>query len=403
VPVSFPTDDEADRTRPTRDEAWLNARAFATAVAPVSGLTRLQGFALRGLTQALTADLIELGDLELLEPITPQEYAEANARRDRRYRIRRVQTMVLLELLLRPLPDDVVCRVEAFADALGVGEDCREAVAATRHLSAGATDLALADFMRNGYEVLQLERAGQEPPSDVGEYWASVHDDPAMATRWAGLEGCPAHSLGRGVWEFYKARGFNFPGTPNSVSPRLAQHDFVHVLSDYGTTVESEIEVFALIARADEDPRSFSLLVAVLALFETGYLDRGLGAFRADPGHLTGDPSGMGVRLADAINRGGEVAWRFREQAGIDLLAVDWFARAEEDLDALRGEFGFDGPGAKSLEAKAAGSSGPFQPGGITVDQVQWGRDMAAAEDRAYEPYGSSLSPDQVVSAEGGD
>ena len=245
------------------------------------------------------------------------------------YRIRRVQAMVLLELLLRPLPDAVAARVETFADELGLGDDCRDAVAATRHLASGATGAALADFMRNGYEVLHLERTGEDPPPDIGDYWASVPDDPALAARWAALEHCPAGSLGRGVWEFYKARGFNFPGTPNSVSPRLAQHDFVHVLSDYGTTVESEIEVFAVIARADEDPRSFSLLVAVLALFESGYLDQGLGAFRADPDHLSDDPAGMGTRLGNAVARGGEVAWRFRETDGIDLLAVDWFARAD--------------------------------------------------------------------------
>ncbi len=387
--IPFPADDAADIARPDREEAWLNARAFASAAAPEGGLTELQEFVVRGLTQALTAELIELGDLSLLEPITPEEYAEANADRGRLYRIRRVQTMVLLELLLRPLPEAVTERVEAFADALGLGAECRDMLVATRHLSAGATELALADFMRNGYEVMHFERSGHDAPADPSQYWQSVEDDPELAGRWAALETCPAGSLGRRVWEFYKARGFNFPGTPVSVSPQLAQHDFVHVLSDYGTTVESEIEVFALIARADEDPRSFSLLVAVLALFETGYLDRGLGAFRADPDHLSDEPSNMGVRLGNAIARGGEVAWRFQETNGIDLLGVDWFERAGEDLDDLRAEFGFTGPGAKSLEARAAGSVGPFQTGGMTTAQLQWGRDMAKAEGRPYESFGA--------------
>ena len=262
---------------------------------------------------------------------------------------------------------------------------------ATRHLSAGATDLAVADFMRNGYEVMHLERAGEGRPEDPGDYWAPAHDDPELAGRWAALEHCPPGSLGRSVWEFYRGRGFNFPGTPNSVPPRLAQHDFVHVLADYGTTVESEIEVFALIARADEEPRSFSLLVAVLALFEGGYLEKGLGAFRADPDHLSADPPEMGIRLGNAIDRGGEVAWTFHEQGGIDLLGVDWFARADDDLRSVRHDFGFDGPGAKSLEAMAAGSAGPFQPGGVTETQLQWGRDMAESEGREYEPFGASL------------
>ncbi|HYF47604.1 MAG TPA: hypothetical protein VD926_15420, partial [Acidimicrobiales bacterium] len=187
---------------------------------------------------------------------------------------------------------------------------------------------------------------------------------------------------------------FNFPGTPISVSPHLAQHDFVHVLADYGTTVEAEIEVFSLIARADEDPRSFSLLVAVLSLFESGYLEQGLGAFRADTDHLSEDPLEMGVRLGNAIARGGEVAWTFHEQNGIDLLGEDWFAKAGEDLEALRAEYGFVGPGAKSLEAKVAGSVGPFQEGGMTTAQLQWGRDMAEAEGRPYEGFGGAPRAD---------
>lgn len=38
--------------------------------------------------------------------------------------------------------------------------------------------------------------------------------------------------------------GFSCPGPPGSAPPLLAQHDWVHVLADYGSTVESELEVF---------------------------------------------------------------------------------------------------------------------------------------------------------------
>jgi len=386
VPVPFPDPEPEVEPRPSKEEAWITARAFASAAAPEGGLTRLQEMVLRGLSQALTADLMELGDVSLLEPIGPEEFAEAIAHRGRAYRIRRLHTMVLLELLLRPLPAEVAERVEDFAEALGLREECHSLVEATRHLAGGATHLALEDFMRNGYEVMEVERRG----GSVEGLWESVEDDPELAARWAAMEHLPANSLGRKTWEFYKARGFNFPGSPVSVSPHLAQHDFVHVLAEYGTTVEAEIEVFSLIARADEDPRSFSLLVAVLSLFESGYLEQGLGAFRADVDHLSRDPLEMGVRLGNAIARGGEVAWTFHERNGIDLLGEDWFARAGEDLDDLRAEYGFTGPGAKSLEAKAAGSVSPFQTGGMTAIQLQWGLDLAEAEGRPYESFGAA-------------
>ena len=73
-------------------------------------------------------------------------------------------------------------------------------------------------------------------------------------------------------------------------------------LADYGSTVEAEIEVFAFIARANDDPRAFSLLAMVISLFETGYLASGAGLFTYDRGHLSRE--GMPVRLADAMRRG---------------------------------------------------------------------------------------------------
>ena len=67
----------------------------------------------------------------------------------------------------------------------------------------------------------------------------------------------------------------------------LAQHDWVHVLAGYGSTVESEIEVFGFIAVANDDPQAFSLLAQIVSLFETGYVASGLGLFQADPGNLS--------------------------------------------------------------------------------------------------------------------
>jgi len=37
------------------------------------------------------------------------------------------------------------------------------------------------------------------------------------------------------------------PARPGSAPPLLAQHVWVHVLADYGTRLESEIEAFALL------------------------------------------------------------------------------------------------------------------------------------------------------------
>jgi hypothetical protein len=203
-------------------------------------------------------------------------------------------------------------------------------------------------------------------------------DDPALAARWADLAQCPEGSLGLGVHRFYQARGFVHPGLPGSAPPYLAQHDWVHVLADYGTTVEAELEVFGLIARGIPDPRGFSLLAMVLGLFETGQLERAAGLFEADAGHLSRE--GVAVRLGDAMRRGAVT--------GVDLLAVDWFELAELPVAKVRHDLGLP---AKDPLAVRAGSVGPWDRGGISPFQHRSGRAMAAAQGRSYQAFGAEL------------
>ena len=163
------------------------------------------------------------------------------------------------------------------------------------------------------------------------------------------------------MWRFYRARGFAFPGTPGSAPPALAQHDWIHVLADYGTTVESELEVFGLISRASDDPRAFTLLVQVLGLFEAGYLQTGMGLFEMDLGHVSAPEEDMAVRLADAFRRGARAAWSHNDhhgvQEGIDFLAVDWFAHADRPIEEVRAHFFLDGLGREVLR-RAGGRLG---------------------------------------------
>ena len=52
-----------------------------------------------------------------------------------------------------------------------------------------------------------------------------------------------------------------------------ALHDWVHVLADYGTDPEGEIDVFAFIAATMTDQRGFLQFVFTLALFQNGSVD----------------------------------------------------------------------------------------------------------------------------------
>lgn len=311
--------------------------------------------------------------------IGPEELAELLRYRSLDFRGRIVQNMLLIAFILRPIPEEVVDRIAAYAAELNVEEGM---VRVAHHFAEGSVGLAAFDFDRNGYTA---EWHGDDARSlhasvELSDPWDVDVHDPELFERWKSLEALPEGSIGRSVTEFYRARGFTYPGRLGSAPPLLAQHDWVHVLADYGTTVESELEVFAFIARANDDMRGFSLLAMIVSLFETGHLQKGAGLFEASPGHLS--KSGMAVRLADAMRRGALCA------GSVDYLRTDWFDFAELSVEEARRHFGVT---PKSGTAEDAGSVGPWQPGGISPFQVKSGMALASSEARPYEAYGAEV------------
>ena len=385
MPVPLPGPDEVLLTRPSAEEAQALAVAMASSAAPPGGLTDVQRVLLEAVISALTDHPV---DLAAYGPIGSGEIGALLARRDLGFRTRAVQLMLLAALVLRPLPPEVVERIEAAARELGVEEGM---VAVAQEFAAGSLGLAAIDFDRNGYthEWAAADRQELHTARALAGAWDEDVDDPDLAERWAALEALPEGTLGRGVWQLYAARGFEFPGLPGSAPPLLAQHDWVHVLADYGTTVESELEVFGLISRANDDMRGFSLLAMVVSLFETGYLSTGAGLFQSDTGHMSGLCHGqrMAIRLGDAMTRG---AWCRDTVTGapdVDFLRVDWFALADRPLAEVRARFDLRPRGDT---ARAHGSVGPWEPGGISPFQVASGRDHAARRGASYESFGAT-------------
>jgi hypothetical protein len=315
------------------------------------------------------------------------ELGRVLAHRNSAFRCRAVQVSLLAALVLRPLPHSVVARIAAAADELQVDDGM---IDVARRFAEGALDLASADFERNGYTAgwNDEDKKSLHTSTGLATPWDVAVADTALAERWSALGDLPPGSLGRSVWELYRARGFAFPGMPGSAPPLLAQHDWVHVLADYGTTVESELEVFALIARANDDMRAFSLLAMVVSLFETGHLRTGAGLFEASPGHLSVG-RGMAVRVSDAMRRGALCHDATTGSDSVDFLQVDWFAIAGLPLDEARARFRLR---PKDERAIAAGSIGPWEPGGISEFQQRAGRALADRERRPYEPYGASVT-----------
>lgn len=378
MPVPLPSDAEVLLQPPDAAETRVIAGGVAAAIAPAGGLTSLQRVLVDALIESMTGFVVPIARVPRLDA---REFATALSRRNAAFRARMVQFMLLCSLVLVPLPDEVVGRVEEYAAELGIYDPMLRVAERFAHGSLG---LALIDFQRSGYmetwdpthaDALHTSRA-------LSDAWEECVFDPALAERWESLRSLPDGTLGREVVKFYDARGFVFPGRPGSAPPMLAQHDWVHVLTDYGSTVEAEIEVFGFISRANDDARAFSLLAMVIGLFETGYIAKGAGLFEYDRGHLSHE--GMAVRLADAMRRG---ALCGAHAGGPDLMTRDWFADAGRPVADVRAELGIV---SKSERAIESGSVTAWEPGGISPYQYECGRRAAEAAGRDYESYGAS-------------
>ena len=353
-------------------EVVLVARGIATAVAPTSGLTEVQATLLEAIAGALTG--IEV-DYEGLEPLGPAELAEVLEHRPLEYRQRIVHHMVLGELVLRPIPVEVAARVAKYAQALGVDDYF---VRIARRYAQGAFGLAWMDLRRSGFadHVRQLDLGPLPKEISVSDPFAPPTIDPELEASWHAFRDLPEGSLGRGVWEMYVGRGFAFPGTPEGPCVYLAQHDFVHVLADYGTNLKGELEVFAFIGRSDPDPKGFAWLATLVGLFETGYIvDTGF--FERDIRERNIRAHGMQYRIADAIRRGKLVCERY----GVDLLDVDYHQLADRPVDDVRELLHVR---AKSAAARESGSPGVFDPEGMSELQRRF------AEERGGPAGGSA-------------
>ena len=338
----------------TPEEVYEVACALGTAVAGPGGLTAAQCALLQAITHALTDITI---DYSSIEPMSADELGRMLARRDEGYRQRIVHHMVLSELILVPLPDEVATSVETYARALAI-ED--EFVRLARRYAKGAFGVALMDLRRSGFEQRWSEEA-QRPL-----HTSSIYEDPfdksvtdaRLAERWRAFSAYPEGTLGRAIWTMYEMRGWDVPGEGvEQISAYLAQHDFVHVLGDYGTNLQGEIEVFSLIGRADPDPKGFAWLAAMVGLFETGYVSQ-LDFFQADIRQHVLQGEGMAIRLADGIRRGKAV----QEGSGGDLMSVDYHELASSPLEEVRAFLHLP---PKAEGVLAVGAPGILDPAGL--------------------------------------
>ena len=167
-----------------------------------------------------------------------------------------VQFMLLTSLVLNPLPDAVVDRIDRYADELGVTNDMLRIAHRLRawQLRARARRLSAQRLHGDLGAGAQRSAPTSRELSDAGSNAVTT-----MRLRNGGNR-CgilPVGTLGRSVSRFYDARGFAFPGRPRQRPTLLAQHDWVQCSPNMGRPSNPN-RVFAFIARAND--RSASLL-----------------------------------------------------------------------------------------------------------------------------------------------
>jgi hypothetical protein len=285
-------------------------------------------------------------DFETLAPLESREVARALRSSEERSEL--IQLMCAIEILCNPVPVEMEESVAGWANALAVEE---RSLVFLRDLARGEIAKSIQDMYRLNW-IGDLDRRNPDfqallERTGPAAYALTTEQDPELTARWAALDACPAGSIGRQLCEFYRMRGFKLPGQLGAANEAVAQHDWIHLLADYGTTPLGEIEVVSFQTTCSRTPGAPLGLLAALALFESGAWAAGL-ITKAYPGEGLSRPGGI-ERMAEAISRG--------KACNTDLLLdVDFFPIANEPLEELRSRFGIPPKSARVRELDPYGA-----------------------------------------------
>ena len=364
---------------PDAAEARTIAGGVASAVARDGELTGLQRLLIEALIESMTTFVVPVRQVPRLGP---ERVRRALARRNEPFRQRMLQFMLVCALVLVPLPDEVVKRIEEYAFELGVSNDMLRVAQRYAHGSLG---VALIDFQRSGYmetwDPSQRGGAAHHPGLErcVGAVRVSIRRSRSGGKRYAT---CRTTRWGGPSCGSTTPAASRFPGLPGSAPPLLAQHDWVHVIADYGSSVESELEVFAFISRANDDPRAFSLLAMVISLFETGYLAIGRRIVRVRPRASLARGHGRPPRRRDAPRRARRRPRRRTRPAQTRLVRRRPTPARRRPGRARR----------RCRNRNMRSNADPSHPGNPAASapyQYDCGQSRALAAGRTYESYGA--------------
>ena len=286
--------------RPDPAASLLGLRAMKTMASAAGPLRPVQ----RAVMEA--ARKIVLGidaDIDALEPVTPAELAAGL--HDAELRRQFVNGMLVVALADGVPSHESVAKVEAFAAALGVKTP---ELTDLRRLAEHQMLIFKLDFLRRS-QIADIFKNQLEQKGPLGLVKSvltmrGLMEDPALAARYRAWEKLPQDTLGYGLIAFYAKNGFSLPGERKGFPEAGLYHDLCHVLGDYGTDPEGELQVASFSAGFKRERPFYMLLFAVL-IFSTGVNMRPTNEDYVTVGVL-GKPD-IAERMFAAIGRGNHV------------------------------------------------------------------------------------------------
>jgi tellurite resistance protein len=249
---------------PPREISHAGLRALKTVAAADGELQALE----RDLLDSLQRYLLHTElDLAALEPITPEELAEAVP--DGEFRERIVHGAILMTLIDGQAAEVEMEIVDGFARALGIDDASLKDM---HRFAEGRFRIIQLDLMRRFIAADRLKKEWEE--KGIRGIWnlASVAirgEDAALAAKYQALEQLPEGTLGREYFEFIRRSGFSLPGEKGSMPELIVFHDCNHVLGGYGTSAEEETQVAAFHAGYRGHDK-FGLVLFLLMQFHLG-------------------------------------------------------------------------------------------------------------------------------------
>ena len=308
--------------RPDPAAALLGLRAMKT-IASAAGPI---GPAQRALMEAAQKVILHVdADIDTLPPVTPAELAAGFPGSELRQQF--ANGMLVMAVADGVPARETLAKVEAFGAALGIASPV---LADLRLLAEQHMLLFKLDFLRRGHiaDIMKNELRNRGlfgfAKSVLG--MRGLMEDPALAARYRAWEKLPEGTLGRALIDFYNKHGFTVPGERGGFPEAGLYHDFCHLLGDYSTEPEGEIEVASFTSGFKKE-RPFYVMLFVVLIFSTGVNMRPTPDDFVTVG-LLGKP-GMAERMLAAVERGAHVNQDLSDK-------WDYWAWIELPIDEVR-------------------------------------------------------------------